>query len=140
MRWPCVFPVTDAMGLPGGWKDLKSVVMVVSERSENGKSASEVRHYISSRTASAKRMSTYVRGHWKVENQLHWQLDSTFADDDSQLREGHGPENAALLKRMAVSVLRNAQVGKEKWISGKRQIAALDPVVLESIITQFLAI
>ena len=45
---------------------------------------------------------------WSIENQLHWQLDVTFADDDSQLREGDGPENAALLKRMAVSILRNA--------------------------------
>ena len=71
---------------------------------------------------------------------LHWQLDITFADDDSRLREGHGPENAALLKRMAVSVLKNVQVGKEKWMSGKRQIATLDPEVLESILRQFLAI
>ena len=135
-----VFPVVEAMAIPDGWKDLKSVVMVVSERCEKGKSMSEVRHYISSRAASAKMMLEYARGHWKVENQLHWQLDITFADDDSSLREGHGPENAALLKRMAVSILRNAQVGKEKWMSGKRQIAALDPQVLESIIAQFLAI
>lgn len=135
-----VFPVTAAMGLPGGWKDVKSVVMVVSERCENGTSVSEVRYSISSRAVSAKMMLTYARSHWKVENLLHWQLDITFADDDSTLREGHGPENAALLKRMAVSMLRNAQVGKEKWMSGKRQIAALDPEVLKSIIAQFLAI
>ena len=135
-----VFPVVPEMEIPAVWKDLKSVVMVVSERCEDGKSVSEVRYYISSRAASAKMLSKYIRDHWKIENGLHWQLDITFADDDSRLREGHGPENAALLKRMAVSVLKNVQVGKEKWMSGKRQIAALDPGVLESILLQFLAV
>jgi len=135
-----VFPVVPEMEIPAVWKDLKSVVMVVSERCEDGKSVSEVRYYISSRAASAKMLLRYIRNHWRIENGLHWQLDITFADDDSRLREGHGPENAALLKRMAVSVLKNVQVGKEKWMSGKRQIAALDPEVLESILRQFLAI
>lgn len=134
-----VFPVVAEMAIPAVWKDLKSVVMVVSERCEGGASVSEVRYYISSRAASAEMLLKCVRDHWKIENGLHWQLDITFADDGSRLREGHGPENAALLKRMAVSVLKNAKVGKEKWMSGKRQIAALDPEVLESIVLQFLA-
>lgn len=134
-----VFPVCEEMGLPTVWKGLKSVVMVVSERCVNEKSQSEVRYYISSRKASAKEMLSYTRNHWKVENHLHWQLDITFADDDSRLREGHGPQNAALLKRIALSILKNAKVGKEKWMSGKRQIAALDSKVHESILTQFLA-
>ena len=128
------------MGLPSGWKDLKSVVMVVSERCVKGKSASEIRYTISSRKASAKTMLKYTRNHWGIENGLHWQLDINFDDDDSRLSEGHGPENAALLKRIAVSILKNVQVGNEKWMSGKRQMAALDPNILESILSQFLAI
>jgi predicted transposase YbfD/YdcC len=133
-----VFPVSEEMNLPTGWKDLKSVVMIVSERCVKEKSESEVRYYISSRLASAKVMLAFTRNHWKVENHLHWQLDITFGDDDSRLREGHGPQNAALLKRIAASVLKNATVGKEKWMSGKRQFAALDSTIHESIITQFL--
>ena len=135
-----VFGDVKAMDLPRGWKDLKSVVMVVSERGEKGKSVSEIRYYISSRKASAKQMLKYTRDHWGIENGLHWQLDITFADDDSRLRKGHGPENAALVKRIALSILKNVQVGKEKWMSGKRQLAALDPKIMESILTQFLAI
>jgi predicted transposase YbfD/YdcC len=127
-----VFGDMKAMGLPSGWKDLKSVVMVVSERAEKGKSVSEVRYYISSRKASAKAMLNFTRSHWEVENGLHWQLDITFEDDDSRLREGHGPENVALVKRIALSILKNAQVGREKWMSGKRQLAALDPKIMES--------
>jgi predicted transposase YbfD/YdcC len=75
-----------------------------------------------------------------IENGLHGQRDITFADDDSRLREGHGPENAALLKRIVVSMLKNAQVGKEKWMSGKRQMAALDPKIMESVLSQFLSL
>lgn len=134
-----VFPASN-LELPSGWRDLKSVVMIVSERCEDDASVSEVRYYISSRVASAKVMLAFTRNHWKVENHLHWQLDITFGDDDSRLREGHGPANAALLKRIAVSVLKNAVVSKEKWMSGKRQFAALDPKVHESIILQFLEI
>jgi predicted transposase YbfD/YdcC len=134
-----VFPATE-MDLPEGWRDLQSVVMIVSERCENEKSTSEVRYYICSRDSSAKSLQEFVRNHWKVENHLHWQLDITFGDDDSMLREGHGPANAALLKRIAASVLKNAKVGKEKWMSGKRQFAALDPKIHESIILQFLGI
>jgi predicted transposase YbfD/YdcC len=132
-----VFPASD-VGVPEGWRDLKSVVMVVSERGEKDESVSEVRYYISSREASAKALLEGTRNHWKVENHLHWQLDITFGDDDSRLQEGHGPANAAWVKRIAASMLKNATVGKEKWMSGKRQFAALDPNILESIIQQFL--
>lgn len=135
-----VFRDVKGMGIPRGWKDLKSVVMVVMVVSEKGRSVSEIRYSISSREASAQSMLKYTRDHWGIENGLHWQLDITFADDDSRLREGHGPENAALLKRIVVSMLKNAQVGKEKWMSGKRQMAALDPKIMESVLSQFLAI
>jgi predicted transposase YbfD/YdcC len=135
-----VFGEVKAMGLPPGWKDRKSVVMVVTERGEKGRSVSEIRDDISSRKASAKTMLNDTRSHWKVENNLHWTFDIRFDDDDSRLREGHGPQNAARVKRIAISILKNAEVGKEKWVSGKRPLAALDPKIRESILSQFLAI
>ena len=135
-----VFEDIQAMGISEEWKDLKAVVMVVSERCVKGESESEIRYYISSRKGSAKSMLKFTRGHWGVENGLHWQMDINFDDDDSRLREGHGPENAALVKRIALSILKNAVVGKEKWISGKRQFAAFDTNILLSIIAQFLGI
>jgi predicted transposase YbfD/YdcC len=133
-----VFDDLAAMSLPTGWRDLKSVVMVVCDRTASGKREREVRYYISSRRASAQAFLEATRCHWEIENGLHWVLDVQFEDDDSRLREGNGPENAALLKRIAISILKNVTVGKEKWVSGKRQLAGLDSQIMESIIQQFL--
>jgi predicted transposase YbfD/YdcC len=135
-----VFRDTEAIGISAEWRDVKTVIVVVSDRTVKGKSSSEVRYYISSRVASAEEMYQYVRKHWRIENNLHWQLDISYREDDSMLREGHGPENAALLKRITLSILKNATVGKEKWISGKRQYASWDLNIMNSIIQQFLGI
>jgi len=87
-------------------RDLTSVVVVVSSRAVNGQTTDEVLGYISSRTASAKAFAQNARNHWGIENGLHWVLDVCFGDDASRVRTGHGPENFALLRRLAPAVLK----------------------------------
>lgn len=68
----------------------------------------ETRYYISSATLSARQAGEAVRGHWGIENQLHWVLDVVFADDQSRLRKGHGARNMAVVKHFAVNLVRTA--------------------------------
>lgn len=119
------------------WQDLECVVMVVSERIVDGKSSSEVRYYIGSRKADAKWYGQVVRGHWGVENNLHWMLDVQFGDDLSRVREGHGPANFAWLKKVALAMLQDAP-GKQS-VNLKRHKAGWSVEFLEQIILQFLA-
>jgi predicted transposase YbfD/YdcC len=119
------------------WKDLRTITMVVSERQVNGEEATtEVRYYIGSKLGNAKEYARYIRGHWGIENSLHWVLDMTFDEDRSRLRKDHGPENLALLRRMAISILRNAESCKGS-IRTKQLHALLDDQVLEDMLRQF---
>lgn len=118
------------------WKDIKSVVVIVTDRQEKGRSTSEIRYYISSRKASAEVFAQAARNHWGVENNLHWHLDVTFGDDDSRVREGDGPQNFARIKRLALSILANAS-GKES-LAKKRLAACASDERRERIIQEFL--
>lgn len=91
----------------GQWPDAQSIVRVCRETiDEEGKKTKEVRHFISSLPANVKRLASAIRGHWGIENGLHWSLDVTFNEDQSRIREGHAAENAALLRRLALSILK----------------------------------
>jgi predicted transposase YbfD/YdcC len=101
------------------WQDLKAITMVFSEREEAGKKKSEeLRFYIGSRAATAKTYTHCIRSHWGIENGLHWVLDVCFAEDQSRMRKDHSPENMALLRRLALCLLKK-QGGKGS-IRGKR--------------------
>jgi predicted transposase YbfD/YdcC len=78
------------------WPDLRSLVVVVRDRTEGEKNSCEVCYYISSRRASAKKFLQAARGHWGIENSLHWVLDVTFDEDGGRVRKDHGPANLAL--------------------------------------------
>ena len=70
--------------LLGKWKDLKQLVKIVAMRQIKGKTSTETRYYISSlENDHAEKFNEMVRGHWSIENQLHWHLDVTFREDDS---------------------------------------------------------
>jgi predicted transposase YbfD/YdcC len=84
-----------------------------------------VRYYITSRYLSGEKFATAVRGHWGIENSLHWQLDVTFGEDASRIRKGHADVNFSLLRRTSLSLLKNektANVG----VKNKRLCAAWD--------------
>jgi len=98
------------------WKDLQSVIVVVTERVVGGKSSSELRYYISSRKASAAVFAQAIRRHWSIENECHWVLDVVFKEDGSRIRKDWEAENVGWLRRMVLSML--------KQVKGKRSLAA----------------
>ena len=93
------------------WRDLRTLVMVFRERTEGGKTSEEFSYYLSSHTATAEEFGRIIRLHWSIENALHWVLDVTFGEDKSRQQAGNGAENFALLRRLAVSLLKQ---NKEK--------------------------
>jgi predicted transposase YbfD/YdcC len=99
-------PVPPTLRNADNWKDLKSICRVTRTYTERGQEKSEVRHFISSLPAKAKKLTRGVRGHWGIENGLHWVLDMAFAEDRSRAHKGHAQENLALLRRWVLSVLR----------------------------------
>ena len=89
-----------------GWPGLKTLVMVESLREINGRASLERRYYISSRQADAERLGLAVRGHWGVENRLHWLLDVAYGEDQSRMREGNAAENFSILRRITLNLIR----------------------------------
>ncbi len=102
--------VIDATSLAShfpGWPELKTVGVTVGYRQEKGKSPSlEYRYYISSATLTEEQFAQAVRSHWQIENTLHWILDVAFREDDCQIYHKNAPENIALLRRIALNMLK----------------------------------
>jgi predicted transposase YbfD/YdcC len=113
--------------LPGyqEWRDLQTIGMVEATREINGQVTTQTRYYLSSLAVDAVRLAEAVRGHWSVENSCHWVLDVVFREDESRVRTGHAPENFALLRRLANSLLQQEKTAKV-GIANKRFKAALD--------------
>jgi predicted transposase YbfD/YdcC len=89
------------------WADLYGICVAVSERTVGGETSTEIRYYIGSFRGGVRQWARAIRGHWGIENSLHWVLDVTFGEDHCRARAEHGAENLAWLRRMAVSLLRN---------------------------------
>ncbi len=115
------------------WKDLKSFGMVESLRKVKGKTSWERRYFLSSIPLNAQRFAKAVRGHWGVENPLHWSLDVTFGEDDSRARTKNAAQNVASLRRIALNLIKK---NPKKKISQrqKRMYAALDTRFLEELL------
>ena len=86
---------------------LAMIGMVESETERNGKIERARRYYLCSKKLSAKTFADVVRAHWAVENRLHWTLDVIFDEDQCRLRTGHGPENMAIVRHMALNMLQS---------------------------------
>ncbi len=97
------------------WPGLKGFVRVESERTVAGKTSLEHRYYITSRSKlSAKSALAASRSHWGIENQLHWVLDVAFREDDCRVRAGNAAETFAVVRHIALNLLKHAQVGVRK--------------------------
>lgn len=115
------------------WKELKTITMVVSERRLWNKTTKAVRFYISSVENNAEKIAKAIRSHWGIENKLHWILDVTFSEDASRIRKDNSPENFALLRRLAVNLLKQETTFKGS-LKMKRYKAAMDNNYLVKIL------
>ena len=88
------------------WPGLNGVVIVESSREINGKIKLETRYYITSLAMLAALLGPVVRGHWAIENSLHWVMDMVFRDDECRVRTEHAPANFTTIKHMALNLLR----------------------------------
>ena len=123
-----------ALKASASWVDVASIGLVLRSRTIAGRTSEELSYYISSLPPKVKTFAKAVRGHWGIENRVHWVLDVTFAEDKSRIRSDHGPENLAMLRRLALSILQNDSTVKES-LKGKRQRAGWDDEFLLDLLT-----
>jgi predicted transposase YbfD/YdcC len=116
------------------WKGLKSLVMVAREYVDsNGETHTGVRYYISSVPAQVKRIAAAVRGHWGIENGMHWVLDVAFREDRNRARADEAQANLGIFRRTALTLLKNTD-GLKGSIHCRRQQAAWNNATLERVI------
>jgi predicted transposase YbfD/YdcC len=127
-------PVQDRVRDQEAWADLTLLGVAIRERKIGDEYEVASRFYIASRPLTAQEFAEAVRGHWGIENQLHWQLDVTFREDASRIRKGHGPQNFSILRRTALSLLKYEQTCKN-GIAIKRHKAGWDQKYLEQVLT-----
>ena len=123
--------------LPGAerWKNLRSLGMVTRRRVVKGEEQQEVQFYLSSLPVKMQRLAKAIRGHWSIENQLHWILDVTFAQDASRIRKGNGPEISSMLRQLALMILKQDTQFKGSLI-GKRKSAGWNNDILQTLLLQ----
>jgi predicted transposase YbfD/YdcC len=107
--------------------------MVESERTVKEETTIEHRYYISSAEDSAKSLLGASREHWGIETSLHWCLDIAFREDESRIRKGNGAENFAILRHIALNLLKKEDTAK-MGIKNKRLKAGWDGVYLEKVL------
>jgi predicted transposase YbfD/YdcC len=100
---------------------LAALAMVEAEVERGSQKSCERRYFLSSARLDAETCARAARAHWSVENNLHWVLDVVFRDDEARLRTGHGPENMAVVKHMALNMLNNAP--KKTSLKNQRKLA-----------------
>jgi predicted transposase YbfD/YdcC len=112
--------------------DLALIGMVESETARNGKVERERRYYLSSAKLDPEAFARAARGHWGIENRLHWVLDVVFRDDLSRLRTGHAPANMAVVRHMALNLLRQAKPTIS--LKNRRKLAGWNLNYLEALL------
>jgi predicted transposase YbfD/YdcC len=104
----------------GQWRDLSALGIAISERVDSrGRASNEVRYYILSRRITAEEFAAAVRGHWGIENNLHWQLDVSFREDACRACRDHCPANLSVARRFALGLLKR-ETGCKKGMEIKR--------------------
>jgi predicted transposase YbfD/YdcC len=111
---------------------LAMIGQVVSETERDGKLARETRYYLCSIKLDAETFARAVRGHWGIENRLHWVLDVVFHDDLARLRTGHGPQNMAIIKHSALNLI--SQAKPTTSLKNRRKRAGWNPDHLAAVI------
>jgi predicted transposase YbfD/YdcC len=115
------------------WASLTTLAVVEAERTLDGKTGSAFRYFISSASLSAERFADAARGHWGIENNLHWVLDVRLREDESRVRKGHGAQNLSRLRHMALNVLKADKTTK-LGVKNKRLKACWDERYLATLL------
>jgi predicted transposase YbfD/YdcC len=106
------------------WKNLAGVGLVERQREIKGKISIERTLYIGSKgVACAQALANAARGHWGIENRLHWVLDVTFREDECRVRVGHAPRNLSLIRKFALTLLRQDQQYPKRSLRSRRKTA-----------------
>jgi len=122
----------------GEWAGLRTAVRIERTREVvGGDSNAEIHFYVSSLPPNAKRIGEAVRGHWSVENHLHWMLDVAFGDDRRRVRDARSAQNLATVSRLALTLLRHApaRAAKKMTVPMSRKVAAWDNRFLVQVLT-----
>ncbi len=109
--------------------------MVESQREQDGKTSTEYRFYIGSIGKDARGFAKAVRAPWGIENDLHWSLDVSSREDESRVRDCNAAENFAVLRHIALGLLKNEKTAKV-GIKAKRQMAGWDERYLSKLLFQ----
>ena len=128
-------PDVGAFATLKGWPGLEAVLAVETIRGVNGagKVTAEVRRYLSSAKLPSEALAAAIRNHWRIESGLHWVLDVTFREDASRVRERNAARNLALLRRIALNLVR-ADTSLKASLKGKRKYAGWDDTFMASLI------
>lgn len=120
------------------WPNLNTIIKMERIRLIKEQETTEIAYYLSSLPPDADRILRAVRGHWGIENSLHWVLDMSFGEDQSRIRQHNAPHNMAVMRHVALNMIQKAKT-KRQSIKRLRKMAGWDDQVLENILHQQLS-
>jgi predicted transposase YbfD/YdcC len=132
----CVITNPGGIRDMGLWTKLTAICMVASERVIQGVPSHEVRYFIGSVAGTAEEYLRWVRGHWGIENSLHWVLDVCFREDDQRHWAGHSAANLAWIRKLALSLLKAEPTSKAQSINRRRHLAGWRDDYLLQVLAQ----
>jgi predicted transposase YbfD/YdcC len=115
------------------WKGVRSIAMVQAKRIIGDTESEEQRYYLSSLPADAELLGKAIRSHWGIENSVHWVMDMVFREDESRMRKGHSPENFAILRRIALNLVKRDTTSKFS-LKARRKAAGWNNDYLERLL------
>ena len=135
-RTCCVITAPEGIRDASLWTGLTAIVMVISQRVVNGVASSETRYFIGSAAGTAEEYLNWVRGHWGIENSLHWILDVCFREDEQRHWAGNSAQNLAWLRKLALCLLKAEKGSEGKSIATRRLTAGWKNDYLLSVLAQ----
>ena len=130
----CVTVLYDPGGLPAGWPDVAAVVLVGRERGAGAAHVSTAHYYVTSLAGTAAELGRLIRGHWGIENGLHWVLDVAFREDANRTRDRNAGANLGMLRRVSATLLKRAR--DRGSIKAKRKRAGWDDEFLRAVLEE----
>jgi len=128
----CQMPVPADLPGKQHWKGMRTIGVAIRTSTQGDRTTNDVRYSISSLRVGIKQFAASVRGHWGIENTLHWCLDVTFREDESRVRNRILADNVAWLKRFAISLLK--QVNDKESVAMRRRMAGWNPAYLFKVL------